>query len=323
MDLQAMKNTVANNPAVQAAAASAAGQAPKTSEPATGAPPPSSATAAAGASVAPPDAAPPQDDEISKRFLSLTAKEKAISAEKKRLEELKKKYEGYEKAFSEKDKNPFSVLDAAGLTLDQLIDYKLAQTDGKKPEDDKYKTLEEKVAELTSKLTAEEERKKQEHQSKEIGAFKSSIKSVLDADHEQFGLTALTDSYDAVYSSIQDVVSQAIAEAQENGEPIPYQTREEVEALIPKVAAQVEEQLFEALKKVQALGKVKSLFAAAETPPKDTVTPPVKDIPAPERTLTNSNSVPSGAGTRQSYIEDRDESLRIAKAKLNAAWGKK
>lgn len=298
-----------------------------------------SSLASAAAAVTPPPVVPETNtkpaevdasgNDLASQFASLTKREKQFLKEKREFEEARKSLSGLDKikeAIDKKSENPLAVLEAAGISLDEILDYQLKNHVAKDPNVEKMTTLEEKIKLLEGKLTEKEESEKQANVSKEIDSFKGHIKSAIDQDQERFGLVALTDSYDVVFRSVQNVVSQAIKQAQEDGEEIPYRTRAEVEAIIPQVAEQIENQIFEALKKIQNLGKVKSLFGSTEqqkTEANQAVSQAAKAIQAPEVTLTNSSSVPAtGTGTAPKTLLDRDESIRLAAAKLKAAWNK-
>src|SRR5690606_31825707 len=211
------------------------------------------------------------------------------------------------------------------ISFNDILDFQLKNQLEKDPNSEKMTSLEEKIAQLEGKLAEKERAEKQENDSREIESFRGHLKSVIDQDQEKFGLVAKTDSYDVVFKSVQNVVSEAMRKAEEDGEENPYQTRAQVEAIIPIVAEQVENQIFEALKNIQSLGKVKSLFLAESVKDEATqvTTNAAKAIPVPEVTLTNSSSVPAtGTGKAPNPLLDRDESIRLAAAKLKAAWNK-
>src|SRR5690606_17605191 len=110
-------------------------------------------------------------------------------------------YSKLEEAMKNKATNPMQLLEASGLTLDEILDFQLRQSEN--PEKKQIRTLEEKLEAVTKRLQEEDERKRQEGVSREIEGFKSRINQILDGDQERFALIKNTDSSEAVFNAIR------------------------------------------------------------------------------------------------------------------------
>jgi hypothetical protein len=231
--------------------------------------------------------------DLSNQFAVLSRREQKLLEEKQKIDELRKKYEKFEKVNPKE--NPLALLEAAGISLDELIQAQLKA--GQPPtEAERYQTLEEKLKAFEERERQKEEQSKQEHINKAVQAFKDQIKAHVDTDPGKYELIHAHDAYDQIY----EVCEQYFFENKDKPGFKPLE--------ISKAADLVEDFYFEqAREKYSKVSKYKKLFvpedAPAQTPNSpfatDTKTQ-ATDTPKPqtEPTLTNRGSTPSAQNSK-------------------------
>jgi hypothetical protein len=260
------------------------------------------------------ETAPKQDDDASARFAALMRKERKLTELQRQIAEKEKKFEKYEKLESEKEKNPFAVLETHGLTLEKLIEAKMNDTTD--PREVMVKQLQEQIKALQDRIDGKENEEKQKHTTREVQEFKDSMRQTLEKDPEKFGLIASTESFDAVFDAIREIVAE---------DPDAYPTRADAEKLIPRVAEKVEESLYQTLKKLQGVEKAKKLFQpqAEEPVVSGEIESGARASDVPERTLTNSSMNVAPATVVPTKPLSREESLARASKFLEEQLRKK
>jgi len=255
--------------------------------------------------------APDKDARLSSQFAALSKQEKALFLEKKRLSEERKEIEGYRKAKGVAKENPLQYLAEGGLTLDDLIQFKLKQ--GEPPSaDEKLKTIEEKLAAIEAQKAKDEELAKQTNIDRAVSAFKAEIMSVIEKDPAKYEFIAARNAHEEVYN--------VIAQYWDENEHLPPDKRR---LPIEKAAELVENELFEQHKPLKGLSKFKALFAPEPEAKPDTSTKaPEMSAPPRTTTLTNSNTA-STPGVEQKRLLSREESIKVLAKQLEESMRKK
>lgn len=142
----------------------------------------------------------PKEPSASKRFSQLAKKQRELL----KLQEEVKQYEPVREAASKAKENPLAYLQAAGLSVDDILTLVIQEGEEAKPE-----TTEDKLAKLEAKIKEKEElelRHQQEQQYKaaeeKINTFKNNINSFLETNSEKYELTTLLKQNDLVYDVI-------------------------------------------------------------------------------------------------------------------------
>lgn len=280
---------------------------------------PDPAAGAAPAEGAPPVEAPKED--VSREMAILHRQKKKLQEEKKAQAERQKKFEEYEAKKAKAKEDPESFLTEAGLTIDDLVQWKLRQGEPLTAEE-QAKLLESKVNKTVEERLAEHQKKKDEEAAaakteaeqirmkEDINAFRNTLDSVIESNPEQYELISVHGEADTAML----ICAQAIAE-----NPDAYKTREDAEKLIPRVLEMLEAQLLEDDKaKFEKSKKLKSFYGKVEETKKDT-TPEALANPAPP-TLTNSMNSPTPPETKKpGALLSREESLKLLSEKLKAS----
>jgi hypothetical protein len=147
---------------------------------------------------------PAKDDsnkiDFSSRFAALSKREKEILAKSRAIKEKESYINEYESAQKLAKENPVKLMEKFGLTYDQLTNFIL---DAKDSEDN---SLEKKVSDLEARLEkdrlAKEELEREAAEAADqqiIEAYKSQIKSHVDANPDACEMIRLTDNYDLVF----------------------------------------------------------------------------------------------------------------------------
>src|SRR5690606_27084896 len=69
------------------------------------------------------------NDEFASKFAALTRREKKLQEIEQRLKEREQTYSKLEEAMKNKATNPMQLLEASGLTLDEILDFQLRQSE--------------------------------------------------------------------------------------------------------------------------------------------------------------------------------------------------
>lgn len=271
-----------------------------------------------------PDETKPHD--LSRELALIHRERKRVKEQEKSLAERLKKAEDFEQKVGKAKESPFSVLEAHGLSLDDLIKAKLSE--GEPPSaEDRVKTVEEKLQALEKEKAefaeASKREAEQKRNSEEINAFRGAIESHVKANVEQSELVSANDGIDLV----MQICAQAIQE-----DPDAYKTRQDAEKLIPRVVGMVEDQLNDQLKsyleKVGTTKKGKALLQALNLAAPEAVSKDIQKTTGaiansePQITPTLTNKAVSPAQPEQSgRLLSRDESLKRLAAQLQSQWG--
>jgi hypothetical protein len=251
-----------------------------------------------------PAAEKPPEQDLSKQFAMLSKREAAQRAAQKALDERAKKYEKYESTLSKSKEDPMAVLEAAGLSVDDLIHHVIKKGQPPSPED-RVLTVEDKLKKLEAERESEREAARQESINREVDAFKSTIKASVDNDKAKYELIAANDAYEVVFETCRQLIQEA---------PDKYPTRKDVEAILPKVMDLVENELFEKAKSFVNVGKFKSLFQTTPTEAVPADSPQARDMTEPP-TLTNKQA-PTPQAAAPGKLLSREESLKRAASLL-------
>ena len=247
-----------------------------------------------------PDTAKPSDPDLSGQFAALSRKEKALAAERKTVEGLRKKYEPLSRLDPKSNLGEF--MKQHGITTQDVIEYQLKQ--GKAPTaDDKVQTLEQKIADFEKRQADAEAKSKQERIDIQVQNFKDQIRAQSETDKDKYELINAHGAHDLVFQ----VCAQYY---EENKEKQGFKPLE-----ISRALELVEDNLFnEAKTKYASVNKYKSIFAptTAATPAIDSKA----QAPKPsEPTLTNRGTTPSGAST---LPRDRDAAIKAIAAQFDS-----
>lgn len=234
---------------------------------------PAATPAAAPATPETPTPAPPKEDPMGKRFAALSRRDKELQAEretfKKEQESFKNERETFKSEQSKMQKlveavanakgNPKALLDAAGVTYDELTRFIL--NDGKPDPDAKLTEIEKKIEqERQERLDAEaaRERREQEAAEKHIGgmidAYRKECDEFIKQNPDTYEAIIANNAYDLVFITIRDHFA------------------ERGEILSPESAAQIVEAEFDAqIAKTLSLKKVQSKLAPPPAQPKESL----------------------------------------------------
>jgi hypothetical protein len=248
----------------------------------------------------------PQELELSKAFAALARKEKKL-LELQRQIAAKEKQPGYislEELKAKAAQDPDSVLSTLGLDFNGLVDKKLASEP----------TLEDKLREVTDKVTAyerqaEENKKKREEQARQeqldkaIQSFKNEIRQTAEQDKEKYELVHAYDEIDAVY----EVCEEYFAKTQKH-----LDIGKALEAVEQKLQLELES-------KALKTNKAKRFFESLNQP-----NPAIKQSPEAKKdslqpTLTNRMTLQPSLIPEQKLLS-REESIKRAAAMLK--WSK-
>lgn len=268
------------------------------------------------ASTATEIASPPPD--VSRELALIHRERKKLEEQKKANAEKLKKYDDYEARRAKAKEDPESYLKEGGLTLDELIQWKLKQGEPLTAEE-QAKLLDEKVNKtVEDRLREAEEKKSKEAEqnriSEDISIFKESVAKEIISKPEQYETLAYFG--DEARDQVTAICAQAIAER-----PELYKDRESCEKLIPRVCELLETELFEKEKeKALKLQKLRKALEPSDPHKKDTP-PAQKDTPAPQTTLSNSQNSPASIATEQpGVLLSREESIKRLAPKLQEHW---
>jgi len=199
------------------------------------------------------------DDDLAARFAALSRKEHKFQEDKKKAKELAEKYSPFEEAITQKD--ALKLLERAGFSINDVIDAAL-KVDHVPTSDERVLTLEQKLAAFeksqTDAATAKEQSAQQEVFDREVSAFKETLGKTLASDPDRFELINSHGAADTIYDACFEIVQD---------DPDTYETRADVEALIPRVADMIEAQLQENLKKLSGAKKFKAMLGLTEAAP--------------------------------------------------------
>lgn len=256
------------------------------------------------------------DDDLSTRFAALSRKERKLLETEKAIKEREAKFGPIAEALEKKD--VLSLLNLGALTMDDVLQAALKQ--GEKPSaEDRVQTLEEKIAALQKEKEdariAAEEAEKQKRYRDEVEAFQKTLNEQLQASSEQYEFIHALGAQDQVFAAIEQIVTT---------DPDSYPERSDVEALIPQVAALIEEQLLEQARKIGQAKKFKALLEASGAVEPEAKGPkestsyshspvPAKETAKPETTLTNKRAaVPAQAPTPTRKLTAEESKARAA-----------
>lgn len=250
----------------------------------------------------------PEEKRFASRFAALSKREKAAvqreqaaKAAEETLRSKEAKINSLEQLLSTAKDNPIALLEAAGLSMDDLVNYHIRNAKEVTPED-KIAALEAKVQkELESRDKArqeEESKRKQVEQEAEeqyivqmIESYHKEVNDFIDAHPEEYETILAYNAKDEVFSLVRDHFAETGT------------------ILSPEDAAkQVEAGLLSELEKVLSLKKLQSKIQ----PPKEEITLPQRKS-APTLSSSQVLSDPIMGVTRRWSNEER---MQRAAAKL-------
>lgn len=240
---------------------------------------------------------------LGKRFAELAKRQRELFEREKQIKELEGKLSPVQAAIEAAKQNPLKLLEAAGISYEELTDYILS--DGETVDNSKS-PVEKKLEELELKLSAKEkaeqeaaEKARMEAVEQQISAFKQSIK----AASESYELVSTLEQQDLVY----DVI---LSHHAESGEVLP------IEEALRLTESYLEEQS----KKILSVKK----FSTQATSPKSPEQVVANSVPVPRPSSSSftlsqsvvpapasSASVSSEKLTREQLMERAIQSLRF------------
>lgn len=249
----------------------------------------------------PTDAAPetkPEErpDASGRRFAELSRRQREIVQREQALKEQASKVEPIAKAIEEAraSKNPAKILEAAGFTLDDVIEFYAngAEETPVAPE----KTVEELVDErLEAKRREEAEADRVAKVEKQISDFKASIKSTAEAGGDAYELVNRFAQHDLVY----DVVLQHHAD---HGEVLP----------IEKALQHVEDYLLAQISDVKKLSARRPVGVEAPQ-----ASPPSREPRTPPFTLSSREAAPTQVQPQRKMSREEAREAAVAALKFN------
>lgn len=145
----------------------------------------------------------PEDSRMARRFSDLAKRNRELVQKEQELKAREESLSPLRSAIGEAKKNPLKVLEAAGLTYEEITEFILSDGESVSESptvESKLQALEEK---LSAKERAEEEARQQEANSKvqaQISAFKENIREA--ASSPEFELVHTMEQHDLVYDVI-------------------------------------------------------------------------------------------------------------------------
>lgn len=244
------------------------------------------------------------------RFGALARREKAVVEQEKNAKALlaqaeaeKAKYQPILDAIAKGKENPQAILDAAGVTLDQVIKFHV--NNGKPTEEDRVAELERKLeADKAERKAAEEANRAAQLEAHKayvermINMYRDELKAHIASSPDDYELIIAHDAQDDVFSEIEEHFAKT------------------GEILAPDVAAkQFEAKLQTAVEKALGLKKFAGRLKPVEPPAEESTTPPPQRTKVPAKTLSTTQVMSDPVKKRESS-QSRDERLKAAAAKL-------
>lgn len=257
------------------------------------------------------DAAPPEppveeepkeDPKFAARFAALSRKEKELIQRERQFKENQAKLQAYEKAVATAKQNPIQYLQAAGLTLEEALQYVIndESPDPNSPEV-KLKTIEQKIAAYENEMRVKAQQAQQAQINAQMIEFKNGINKYITDNSEQYELIkehkAIDDVFNVMYRTWQE-------------------TNGQVSLTLEQAAQAVEEQLLkeeeENAARLLRVNKLKSKFLPVSSTEGTVKVSNQDKVSKPAPTLTNQSV---SATTEPRKFKSREESLAEA-AKL-------
>jgi len=147
----------------------------------------------------PAESPAPANEASGKRFAELVKRQRELHEKEQAVKELEGRLNPIQQAIQEAKKNPLKLLEAAGISYEELTEYILSGAE--EGDEQPSSPVEKKVAELELKLKAQEEaeeRKRQEAYEQQITQFKQNIGEAAAA----YELVSALEQQDLVYDVI-------------------------------------------------------------------------------------------------------------------------
>lgn len=290
MDAQASTDSATTTPAAEPA---------KSDTPAPAADP----AAAAPATPAEP-AKKPLD--LGKGFAALAREEQRVRAERQALKAEKEalgRHQTLLDAAAKASENPIALLQAAGLTYEQVTDW-ILKNQQEPTAEDRVALLEQREAERVKAAKDAEEKAASDRATQQIETFKGHLAKAITDAGEKYELINAEGAHEAVWEVIEGRFN-------ETGKLMPWN----------EAADLVEAHLEERAKKLLAAKKLQPKQDAPAAPAKseNQKTGPESDQGSTERTLTNRSTTGSSAERPGSLPLDPDERTRAIVARRRAA----
>lgn len=247
-------------------------------------------------------------ENVSERFAFLAKKEAgivrqrqelksqlaALEAQKAELEKLRSEVDGFKSRRGSYKSNPLSLLEDHGMTYKELTDY-ILNNNTVTPES-QIKSLQDKIEQVEKqRLLDLEDAKRREleqqknHETQVIADFKNEINRFIKAKSETFELTALYDSGDLVYDTVEE-----------------YFNKTNKVLSIPEACELVEKYLEQQVEKTLKTKKISTKLSSKPVQP--TIDKPSPS--APRRTLSNTEYTSS----TPSVVSPKVDNDRMARA---------
>ena len=262
-----------------------------------------------------------QNELISKRYATLSLKEREVQ---KAQAQLKREREEFERLKNEKGDaqaktydDPLELLEAHGFSYDDVTQHVLT---GTKPEAKKAKELEKRLAQFEADAKAKEEAREKEAQEKERKTqetnYIAGLKSQVEANPERFEILQKFGE-----PGIQFLYQCIVAEYNERKDE--YDARNETPnalEIADRVEAYYDKQIKSEIEKFKSTKKLGGLFQMAQAQKSESQTKPEVKAEAESvtgtKTLTNSQSQ---TATKTAQRQLTDEEMIAEAAKLISA----
>lgn len=261
----------------------------------------------------------PEDIEFGKKFAALSRKERQLLNREKALSEKEKIYAQRDKTEGEKEaefkaylekktqfkSNPKALLDAYGLTYQQITDAVL-QEDEPLTAERRVEMLEERLEREAKERQEQAEQKRQEEIAEAEAHIKRGIEDHLESNPDKYELISFHQSQDLVY----DVMAEYY---RLEGKPLSYEA----------ACDEVEKHHEETFKKAQALKKFQRQpqEPQVESPQQDMAPSAPRQETRHVRTLTNENVASAPPVSRGPLLSDEESKRRSARL-LEEAWAR-
>jgi hypothetical protein len=234
----------------------------------------------------------PEVDVSAIRFAELSRRTKEQFRKEQELKQLEERLNPINDALSKAKENPLAILEAAGLSYEDLTDFILQGAFSN--EAPRALSVEEKVEQLELRLKAEEDAKVQKQQEAEqahiessIASFKNTVREL--AESPDFELIKATEQHDMVYDLV-------LAHHESTGEVLP----------IDRAMQLVEEHLLNELEsKAFKTNKIRQRLMP-ESQPSQQATSQVHKPIAPKVTLSNSMTTQTQAQQPSAKLSPED-----------------
>lgn len=200
------------------------------------------------------------EGDYASKFAKLTAKESALRKQESELKQMREEFARFKKLKQEANLNPESVLNEFGLSYEGLTKRML---DG--GADDKYQTLEQRLAKIEQREKDFEAQEKRRGEEETYAKAISHLQKFCEENADEYEFVRLHNAYD-------DVIDLAASYYRETGRYMNFD----------EAAKHVEKHLESEAEKLAQSKKLQAKFF-----PQATTAPDAKNISQPSKTLSN------------------------------------